>query len=113
MLDWTGTEEGRHEVDPVELALEFQSLSRLPGTPDRPQRAYHLPHPGDWWLPLHPEAPLDVALHLTSQTEHQPPPRKVLNVPGGVGQGHRTSCEREDDCCSEPNPLRVRSREGQ
>src|SRR3989441_11830482 len=71
MLDRTGIEEGRHEVDLVELAFEFQSLASLPRTPDRPQRAYHLSHAGDWGLPLHPETPLDVALHLTSQTEDQ------------------------------------------
>src|SRR5437660_12886899 len=100
MLDRTGIEEGSHEVDLVEPALEFQSLARLPSTPDRPQREYHLSHAGDWRLPLHPETPLDVALHLTAQTEAPSPSRKVLDVPGGVGQRHRTSRERERDRCS-------------
>src|SRR2546426_12489733 len=61
ILDRTRIEEGRHEDDLVEPALEFQSLDRLPGTPDQHQRAYQFPPASDRSRPLQPDTPLDGA----------------------------------------------------
>src|SRR5712691_11892211 len=78
VLDRSGVEERRHQVEAVELPLEVELGPVLPGIPNGPERLDDLAHLRPGRLELHREAPLVVALHLRAEAEDEPAPGGLL-----------------------------------
>src|SRR5438876_3957749 len=92
-----GVEEGRHQVEAIEPALEVEPGSVLPGVPDRAEGLHDLAELRPRRLELHREAALVVPLHLGSEAEDETPPRGLLQIPREVGEHHRAPREGDRD----------------
>ena len=86
-----GREERRHQRVLVMLTLVRQPRARLPGVPDRPQRADVIAQPRHRRLPRDAEPALDVRPHLCPEAQDEAPPRGRLQIPGRVRQHQRAA----------------------
>jgi hypothetical protein len=64
-----GIERGRHQVMPVEAAMEVQRLPVVPATPDGPQGRDELGHPFGGTVERRPEPPRDVRADLRAEAD--------------------------------------------
>ncbi len=71
------------------LPLEVERPAVLPAVPESPEGQDVFPHPGARRRPGKPEPPLDVAFDLAAKAQEKPAPRKLLEVPGLVGEDGR------------------------
>src|SRR5207248_9621991 len=71
VVDGSGIEKWRHQVEVIEFALEVERRSLLPGFPDGTKREDDLAQFWSRRLDLYRETPLIVRLHLRSQPEDE------------------------------------------
>ena len=78
VLDGAWIEEGRHEVEGIEFALEIQLRPVLPAIPYGPQGQDILPHALGRASPGHVEAPYDMPTNLAAQAQLEPAFGQIL-----------------------------------
>ena len=113
MLDRPGIEEGRHDVEGVELALEVELGAVLPAVPDGADGPHRLGHLGPRRLELDGESPLVVRLDLAAQPEEEAAARGLLQIPRDHGRDHGAPREHGGDIGAELDPGGDGARHGQ
>ena len=107
MRDRPGIEEGRHEREPIVLALEARARVVLPAIPDRADGDDHLPQPRPGRVPRDAEAALVVSLHLRAEAENEASLRLRLQIPRDLRMHERAARERDRDRRAEVDARRM------
>src|SRR5690606_38296909 len=112
MIDGSGIEEGRQQLEAIVLALEERGCGRvLEALEDRLQAQQVFAHARSRRArPGGRVTQLVVTLDLCAETEVEAPVREVLQVPGELSRRHRAARKGDRDIGSHAEPLRARGR---